>query len=84
MAKSNGNRFDFLSVLGHSNIGHDLRLDGQYTLFAPTDNAFKNLDPQLLNRITTDQRCLKSMYLQMHPCIRFKSAAFSSNENHKL
>lgn len=49
------------TALGTSGISHDLRLEGQFTLLAPTDNAFRKLDGQLLNRTLTDKRCLKKI-----------------------
>lgn len=49
------------TALGASGISHGLRLDGQFTLLAPTDNAFRKLDGQLLNRILADKRCLKKV-----------------------
>lgn len=57
--------FVFISALGASGISHGLRLDGQFTLLAPTDNAFRKLDGQLLNRILADKRCLKSKLNKM-------------------
>ncbi|XP_061191377.1 transforming growth factor-beta-induced protein ig-h3-like [Saccostrea echinata] len=48
-------------AIGRSGLGVNLRGDGQFTLFAPTDNAFQKLDGGLLQRILSDQRCLKKI-----------------------
>lgn len=54
-----------LSAIGSTGLGQDLRNDGQFTLFAPSDNAFQKLDNTLLQTILNDQRCLKSQsYMQ--------------------
>lgn len=49
------------TAIGRTDLGLSLRSNGQFTLFAPTDNAFKKLDGGLLQRILSDQRCLKKI-----------------------
>ncbi|XP_056017964.1 transforming growth factor-beta-induced protein ig-h3-like isoform X2 [Ostrea edulis] len=49
------------TAIGSTGLGQDLRNDGQFTLFAPSDNAFQKLDNTLLQTILNDQRCLKKV-----------------------
>ena len=47
------------TAIGKSGLGKSLREDGQFTLFAPSDSAFRKLDPVLLFRILEgDTDCL--------------------------
>lgn len=50
----------FLAI-GKSGLGKSLREEGHFTLFAPSDSAFRKLDPVLLSRILDgDTDCLIS------------------------
>lgn len=70
------------TALGTSGISHDLRLDGQFTLLAPTDTAFRKLDGQLLNRILADKRCLKKIiYNHLLPNVICSSAVSGSHKS---
>lgn len=48
------------TALGSSNLGASLREDGQYTLFAPTDTAFKN-HKDLLMKIMANPSCMDNV-----------------------
>jgi uncharacterized surface protein with fasciclin (FAS1) repeats len=51
----------FLSALQAASLANTLRTPGPYTVFAPTDEAFKRLPAGTLNALLKDTRKLKSV-----------------------
>ncbi|XP_071119590.1 transforming growth factor-beta-induced protein ig-h3-like [Haliotis cracherodii] len=50
------------TALARANLVHMFRDEGQFTLFAPTDAAFKKMSPQLLEKLLSgEQECLQKV-----------------------
>ena len=61
------NRFDeFVAALLITSISTELKSAVHYTVFAPTDAAFRSVDRASLNRIMADVELLKSKTSVMH------------------
>lgn len=46
------------TAVGRTGLGQILREDGDLTVFAPTDSAFRKMDPTLLNKLLSNPTCL--------------------------
>ncbi|KAB7498639.1 Transforming growth factor-beta-induced protein ig-h3 [Armadillidium nasatum] len=51
-------------LLSSSGMVEELRSDGQFTMFAPTDAAFKRLKPSILNSLLEGSSCLEAVIKQ--------------------
>ncbi|RXG73078.1 Periostin [Armadillidium vulgare] len=51
-------------LLSSSGMVDELRADGQFTIFAPTDAAFKRLKPSILNSLLEGSSCLEAVIKQ--------------------
>lgn len=49
------------TALGRSGLGQIFREDGQFSFFAPTDNAFRQIDQRVLNRLLNSEKCLEKV-----------------------
>lgn len=54
---------ELVTALIVSDLGNELRETGEsYTIFAPTDRAFRSAPSEIINRILNDKELVRSMY----------------------
>ena len=70
-AISAGQYTTLLAMLKAGALSDTLRLPGPYTVFAPTDEAFKKLSPRAVAAMIKDVRRLKVVLTQHIVCGRF-------------
>jgi uncharacterized surface protein with fasciclin (FAS1) repeats len=63
LAKEEGELTTFLGLLDTAGLTSTLEGDGPFTLVAPTDAAFKKMDPDTLDKISKDPDVLKALLL---------------------
>ncbi|KAL3869818.1 hypothetical protein ACJMK2_042451 [Sinanodonta woodiana] len=49
------------TAIGRTGLGQMLREDGDFTVFAPTDSAFRKMDPNRLNKLLSEPTCLSKI-----------------------
>ena len=54
------------NVFVHSEVPRLLNMDRQWTVFAPTDEAFANVPPELMQKMRGDPKAAEEMFLHHH------------------